>query len=43
MTFQPKNFIAGSWVEAANATPDVNPSDTGDVVGEFPRGTRADT
>jgi acyl-CoA reductase-like NAD-dependent aldehyde dehydrogenase len=42
MTIHAKNFIAGEWVAAANAAPDVNPSNTGDVVGEFPRGSRAD-
>ena len=42
MTFQAKNFIAGEWVAAADAAPDVNPSNTNDVVGEFPRGKRAD-
>src|SRR4051794_6447929 len=42
MTFQAKNFIAGEWVAASEAAPDLNPSNTGDVVGEFPRGTGAD-
>jgi len=42
MTIHAKNFIGGEWVEADNAAPDVNPSNTGDVVGEFPRGSRAD-
>ena len=42
MTFQAKNFIAGEWVGAGDAAPDINPSNTGDVVGEFPRGNRAD-
>src|SRR5262245_4157640 len=42
MTIHAKNFIAGEWVEAANAAPDVNPSNTDDVVGEFPRAVRAD-
>ena len=42
MTIHAKNLIAGEWVAAANAAPDVNPSNTGDVVGEFPRGSRAD-
>jgi aldehyde dehydrogenase (NAD+) len=43
MTVHAKNFIAGEWTEAANAAPDVNPSNTNDVVGEFPRASRADT
>lgn len=42
MTIHAKNFIAGEWVAAANAAPDINPSNTDDVVGEFPRGNRAD-
>jgi alpha-ketoglutaric semialdehyde dehydrogenase len=42
MTIHAKNFIAGEWAPAANAAPDINPSDTNDVVGEFPRGSRAD-
>jgi aldehyde dehydrogenase (NAD+) len=42
MNFQAKNFIAGEWVGAGDAAPDINPSNTADVVGEFPRGNRAD-
>jgi aldehyde dehydrogenase (NAD+) len=42
MTIHAKNFIAGEWVAAANAAPDINPSNTQDVVGEFPRAARAD-
>ncbi|HEX8167623.1 MAG TPA: aldehyde dehydrogenase family protein [Beijerinckiaceae bacterium] len=42
MTIHARNFIGGEWVEAGNAAPDINPSNTADVVGEFPRGTRAD-
>jgi len=42
MTIHAKNFIAGEWVEASQAAPDLNPSNTDDVVGEFPRGSRAD-
>jgi aldehyde dehydrogenase (NAD+) len=42
MTVHAKNFIAGEWVEAANAAPDLNPSNTNDVVGHFPRASRAD-
>ena len=42
MTVHAKNFIAGEWAEAANAAPDVNPSNTNDIVGEFPRASRAD-
>jgi acyl-CoA reductase-like NAD-dependent aldehyde dehydrogenase len=42
MTIHAKNFIGGEWVAAANAAPDINPSNTGDVIGEFPRASRAD-
>jgi alpha-ketoglutaric semialdehyde dehydrogenase len=42
MTIHAKNFIAGEWVEATNAAPDLNPSNTNDVVGHFPRGSKAD-
>jgi aldehyde dehydrogenase (NAD+) len=37
VTIHARNFIAGEWVEASEATPDINPSNTKDVVGEFPR------
>src|SRR4051794_1638961 len=37
-----KNFIAGEWVGASEVSPDVNPSNTGDVVGEFARATAAE-
>lgn len=36
-----KNFIAGEWVTASNAITNVNPSDTGEVVGEYARGDAA--
>jgi acyl-CoA reductase-like NAD-dependent aldehyde dehydrogenase len=42
MTIHAKNFIAGEWVEATNAAPDLNPSNTNDVLGHFPRGSKAD-
>ncbi|MDQ0473576.1 aldehyde dehydrogenase family protein [Labrys wisconsinensis] len=42
MTIHAKNFIAGEWVEAADLAPDVNPSNTGEVVGHFPRAAKAD-
>jgi aldehyde dehydrogenase (NAD+) len=42
MTVHAKNFIAGEWVGAQDMAPDVNPSNTGDVVGEFPRAAKAD-
>jgi alpha-ketoglutaric semialdehyde dehydrogenase len=43
VTVQPRNFIAGEWVAAADVAPDINPSNTNDVVGEFPRASAADT
>ncbi|WP_374379809.1 aldehyde dehydrogenase family protein [Dongia sp.] len=39
---QAQNFIAGAWTKAANASKDINPSNTGDVVGEFPQASAAD-
>lgn len=37
-----QNFIAGRWVAATSAAPNINPSNTNDVIGEYPRATRAD-
>ncbi len=42
MTAPFKNFIAGEWVAASEVAPDVNPSNTKDVVGEYPRASAAD-
>ncbi|MBM3479197.1 MAG: aldehyde dehydrogenase family protein, partial [Alphaproteobacteria bacterium] len=42
MAKQHANFIAGEWVEGAEATRNVNPSDTNDVVGEYARASAAD-
>ncbi|MEN5084782.1 aldehyde dehydrogenase family protein [Bosea sp. TWI1241] len=36
------NFIAGEWRTGAQASTNVNPSDTNDVIGEYAAGTRAD-
>ena len=36
------NFIAGEWVRAADTRPNVNPSDTADIVGHYAHGTAAD-
>ncbi|MEY4680997.1 MAG: aldehyde dehydrogenase family protein [Alphaproteobacteria bacterium] len=42
MAKQQANFIAGEWVEGAEVTRNVNPSDTNDVVGEYARASAAD-
>ncbi|HYE01523.1 MAG TPA: aldehyde dehydrogenase family protein [Alphaproteobacteria bacterium] len=34
---QQRNYIGGEWLEAAEAAPNVNPSDTADIVGEYAR------
>ena len=38
-----QNFIGGHWTEVGIAAADINPSDTKDIVGEYARGTKADT
>ena len=35
-----ENFLGGNWTEASTAAPNVNPSNTRDIVGEYARGTR---
>lgn len=42
MTIHAKNFIAGQWVESGDHAPDLNPSNTKDIVGQFPRASAAD-
>ena len=39
-----RNFIAGEWVDSASGQyyDNVNPADTSDVIGRFPRSNRAD-
>ncbi|WP_425487014.1 aldehyde dehydrogenase family protein [Microvirga makkahensis] len=37
-----KNYIAGEWVAASEATPNLNPSNTNDVIGEFARASAAE-
>jgi aldehyde dehydrogenase (NAD+) len=41
MTETFKNYIGGEWVEGASANPNLNPSNTKDVVGEYARGSKA--
>lgn len=36
------NLIAGEWRSVGDARPNINPSDTGDVIGEYAVGTRRD-
>ncbi|MBS7697887.1 MULTISPECIES: aldehyde dehydrogenase family protein [unclassified Chelatococcus] len=42
MTDHSKNYIAGEWVSGTEAAPDINPSNTADVVGQFVRASAAD-
>lgn len=35
------NLIAGEWVVGAEAAPDINPSDTSDIIGEYARADAA--
>jgi acyl-CoA reductase-like NAD-dependent aldehyde dehydrogenase len=37
-----RNFIAGEWIAAADTTPDINPSNTNDVIGHFPTASAAE-
>ena len=36
-----QNYINGQWVEGAGATPNVNPSNTKDVIGEYAQADKA--
>ncbi|MCG8360371.1 MAG: hypothetical protein MI920_32815, partial [Kiloniellales bacterium] len=36
------NFIDGQWVPGSSVRPNINPSDTSDVIGEFSVGSRSD-
>ena len=38
-----KNLIGGEWVDGANASRNINPSDTSDVVGEYAQADAAQT
>jgi acyl-CoA reductase-like NAD-dependent aldehyde dehydrogenase len=35
-----QNFIAGRWTDGADAADNVNPSDTGDILGQYARASR---
>ena len=35
-----QNFIAGNWIHGAEAAENINPSNTGDVVGVYARASR---
>ncbi len=37
-----KNYIAGEWTVGAEAAPNINPSNTDDVIGRYARASRAD-
>nr|WP_230530163.1 aldehyde dehydrogenase family protein [Microvirga roseola] len=37
-----QNYIGGEWIAASEAAPDINPSNTNDVVGEFARAGKAE-
>ena len=37
-----QNFIAGEWVTSAESSADINPSNTGDVIGQYPQASAAD-
>ncbi|MCG7393800.1 aldehyde dehydrogenase family protein [Microvirga sp. ACRRW] len=37
-----KNYIAGEWVAASEASPNLNPSNTNDVIGDFARASTAE-
>ena len=36
------NLVNGQWVEAAESRPNINPSDTTDVIGSYASGTASD-
>ena len=38
-----RNFIAGEWLEGANAADNINPSDTSDIIGEYAHASAAQT
>ena len=42
MTDLHRNLVAGEWIEGEDATDDINPSNTDEVVGRYARGTKAE-
>ncbi|HEX5868393.1 MAG TPA: aldehyde dehydrogenase family protein, partial [Beijerinckiaceae bacterium] len=38
-----RNFVGGAWLEAPGVVEDVNPSNTGDIVGRFAQADAAQT
>jgi len=38
-----KNYVAGDWLEGAGVSRNINPSNTGDVIGEYARADTAQT
>ncbi len=42
MTDLHRNLVAGEWVEGEDATDDINPSNTDEIVGRYARGSKAD-
>ncbi len=42
MTIQGRNFIAGEWVSTDEVTKNINPSNTEEVIGTFPRASAKD-
>ena len=38
-----RNFIAGEWVGGASARPNINPSNVGDVIGEYAQADAGET
>src|SRR5215468_12636151 len=43
MTVLQKNFIGGEWIDGSGITRNINPSNTGDVVGEYAKADKAQT
>ncbi len=35
-----RNYIAGEWTDGADSAENINPSDTGDVIGVYARASR---